>query len=926
MSDFSNNVLSDLIHTRLIDRLAYAHDASIYRVVPIGVVRPRNEADVIALLHHSNDTKTPITFRTAGTSLSGQSIGPGYIAETVRDWKQWKILDQGQAIGLQPGVIGAHANSYLASYNRKIGPDPASIDSCMIGGIVANNSSGMACGVENNTYHTMRSIRFIVPDGKIYDTARRADYQKFVVEQYPLVQGIKSCQKQLKNNPTLNEKIRHKYRIKNTLGYGLNALIDYEHPLDVFAHLLVGSEGTLAFISEVVLNTIPDPPYKSTGLVIFDSMISACAAVQCLSENGAIALEVMDHSSLQTVKYLDYRPFDATILAPGNAGLLCEFASANIETLSRMVKTAESEIEKVGGQIVAPFSADAVIRERLWKLRKGLYPTVGAMRVSGTSVITEDICVDPHHLPQVVDELHAVFRTWNYPDAVVFGHAKDGNLHFTASIDLNHANGTTQLDGMMKDLVDITVRRFNGSLKAEHGTGRNMAPFVQTEWGGVLYEMMWQIKSLADPNHILNPGVLLNDNVKTHLQNLKPMPLVASSVDLCVECGFCESVCPSRDVTLTPRQRIVIAREIQYPERTPVEIDELTRDFTYAGMHTCATDGLCAVQCPVNIDTGAYIKVRRSGQHSLLSELIASFSARYFSLVQRIFKIGAHISHFIGQEGMQFFIKTVQNADHSSQSPGKFSLPTINTKINTFTSGCGEPFIYFPSCIHRMFRSDNNRSLISDLMAIAEPLSVALSIPQTITTMCCGMPFASKGYDRAHQRMVQHTIDQLFTLSNHGELPILIDMSPCSYHIKNLHDMKNTNYDLLQFVDLTDFLYERKQLLAQYNKLRETILIHQTCSGQKMQHQEKFTEVVKSMAKNVITAAYDGCCGTAGDKGIFYPEMVSSASQNCANAFPEYPATARGVSNSRMCAVSMSAATGVKFDSIISLVYETLTQ
>ena len=165
---------------RLIDRLAYAHDASMYRLIPKGVARPENESDIVSLLNYASETKTPITFRAGGTSLSGQSVSEGIIAEIIRGWQDYKILDNGNSIFLEPGVVGSRANLYLSSYGKRIGPDPASINAARIGGIVSNNSSGMVCGVKYNTYHTMKNIRFILANGRTYDTSNKDDYSRFI--------------------------------------------------------------------------------------------------------------------------------------------------------------------------------------------------------------------------------------------------------------------------------------------------------------------------------------------------------------------------------------------------------------------------------------------------------------------------------------------------------------------------------------------------------------------------------------------------------------------------------------------------------------------------------------------------------------------------------------------------------------------------
>lgn len=923
IADLSKSISKNKIHTRLIDRLAYTHDASLYRVIPKGVVRPATENDIKSLLNHANETKTPITFRTAGTSLSGQSIGRGFIAETVQNWKHWKIIDDGKAIQLEPGIIGSHANKYLSSYNRKIGPDPASINSCMIGGILANNASGMICGVKNNSYHTMRSIRFITVDGSIYDTSVESDYDRFIGEQEKLVSGITECRKQIHSNDQLTEKIRKKYRIKNTMGYSINAFLDFEHPLDIFSHLLIGSEGTLAFISSVILNTINDPPSKATGLILFKDIIDACASIPFLSEQGAAAVELMDYSSLTTVRHLEYQPFDVGNLQLSHSALLCEFEGDNEEQLFESTHGISEGLLKLNGSLVTPFTSDAKIRENLWKVRKGLYPAVGALRKAGMSVITEDICVNNLDLPLAVQELHHIFQSWKFDDAVVFGHAKDGNLHFVTSIDLNESKGVKQFQGMMNDLVSMTNGKFAGSLKAEHGTGRNMAPFVETEWGGELYEIMWKIKSLADPNSILNPGVLLDRNSNTHLENLKEMPLVSDKVDLCVECGFCESVCPSREITLTPRQRIVINREMNMKDHSKADLDQLMYDFVYDGNQTCSTDGLCALKCPVNIDTGLLIKDHRSLRQTSFSNSIADYAVDHFSQVQWLIRGGLLSGNIFGSR----FIEKITSG---LRSLGLKNIPQWNSsikcapKIETYSSGEGDDFIYFPSCIHRSFGTAENESVINMMMDIAPTIGVKLIIPESISSLCCSMPFSSKGYDKAHLSMIEKTANELYQLSNGGKIPILIDMSSCLYHIRDDHSLKTLS--VLKFVDIAEFFYDKRNYFDQREKLNRNVLIHHTCASQKMHHEEKFISIVEKITSNISYHDAKGCCATAGDKGLFIPELTKSAGRNCAKSFNNMPKGSYGVSTNHMCEMTMSQATGIPFHSIIELVHEFLVE
>ncbi|MBT5115957.1 MAG: FAD-binding oxidoreductase, partial [Candidatus Marinimicrobia bacterium] len=508
METLSGILPDSCIHDDLITRLAYSRDASMYRLIPKSVTRPKNETDIRALLNYGNRTKTPITFRTAGTSLSGQSITTGIIAEVLYDWQKFKVLENGNAIWCQPGVNGAVVNKILNPYRRRIGPDPASINVARMGGIISNNSSGMVCGTQFNAYHTLKELSFILANGNFYDTSQSGEREKFRLNEPELAIGLINLKKEIESNSKWSEKIRQKYRLKNTIGYSINSFLDYDHPLDIFKHLLVGAEGTLAFLSNVTLNTIPDPEHKGTGLVLFKTPEEAGESVSFFKDLGASAIEFMDDESLRTAKHFENPPYDPNLVANDVTGLLIEYQKDSVEEINRLMSESKSFTEKDSSVISMSLVTDQKDRETIWQIRKGLYPTLGSLRKTGTSIITEDIAVDTKNLAPAIRGLKNIFNKREFHDGVIFGHAKDGNLHFITSVDLDNVRGVKNYEGMMDDLSEMTLGEFNGSLKAEHGTGRNMAAFVEAEWGGPLYEIMWRIKSLADPCHILNPDVL----------------------------------------------------------------------------------------------------------------------------------------------------------------------------------------------------------------------------------------------------------------------------------------------------------------------------------------------------------------------------------------------------------------------------------
>jgi len=475
---------TERLKTRPIDLHAYSSDAGFYSLIPQAIVFPAANHEIQLLLQLAKKHGTSITFRTAGTSLSGQAVTEGVLADLSRNWSLVRAEDKGTLVRVQPGVTGNVVNHTLRTYGRKIGPDPASINAAMMGGILSNNSSGMCCGVSDNSYHTLRFIKFILPNGILFDTEDRDEYRRFETEYAFLSDGILDLKQRVLQDASLTAKIRDKYRLKNTVGYGLNAFLDFDHPLDILAHLIIGAEGTLAFIAEAVLATIPDKPFKSSALLFFDSPRTACEAIPLLKRSGAAALEFMDRAALRSIEHLSHAPAFLKTLANQVSAILCEYQEESELALDERLAAATLLMEPLSFVHKTAFTTDESLRAGYWKLRKGMYPSVAALRERGTSVMLEDIAVPVNRLGEAIAALQELFLRFNYHNAIVFGHAKEGNLHFLVSQSVAADEDIAVFGAFNDALAELVINRFGGSMKAEHGTGRQVAPYVEAEWGG----------------------------------------------------------------------------------------------------------------------------------------------------------------------------------------------------------------------------------------------------------------------------------------------------------------------------------------------------------------------------------------------------------------------------------------------------------
>lgn len=908
--------------------LAYGTDASFYRLVPKLILQLDSIDEVVLAVKQCAERNIPLTYRAAGTSLSGQAISDSVLITLTTNWRNYKILNGGEQIWLQPGVIGADANKYLAPYGRMIGPDPASINTCKIGGIAANNASGMCCGTAKNSYKTLAGMTIVLADGTILDTLDPESVASFKRTHADLVGDLTTLATECQSNEELADKIRHKYRLKNTTGYSLNSLVDYVDPIEILQHLLIGSEGTLGFIADITYNTVIDHADKASGLFVFADIEATCLAVSELSKTEVAAVELMDSRSLASVADKPGMPdFIAELGEKGDteaAAILVEIHAKDAEDLDKQSAELLAIINKYSPIEMVEFSRDAQVCAQLWGIRKGLFPAVGAVRETGTTVIIEDVAFPLEQLAPAVRELQDLFIEYNYNEAIIFGHALAGNLHFVFTQAFDTDQEVERYSGFMDAVAKLVAVDYQGSLKAEHGTGRNMAPYVELEWGKDGYELMQKIKKIFDSKGILNPGVILNDDHDSHISNLKEMPAADTLIDKCIECGFCEPVCPSRNLSLTPRQRNSVFREISRLRRTdedPARLAEMEKVFRYQGVDTCAATGLCADRCPVGINTGDLMRKLRQN-HSDKAKSIANWTADHFEGMTKATKLGLGVANgvhsVIGTGGMRAITKAAHKLSGQKIPLWTPHLPRPASDVTSLKiqSVGKEKVVYFPSCASRNMGTEKNaiddRPLAEVTVSLLKKAGYDVILPEDVNSQCCGMPYKSKGFvDTANSKM--DTLQSaLWKASENGKYPILMDTSPCASLSKEALQKELSIYEPFKFV--ADFVLPRLDIVPQ----EEPVMLHITCTSRRSGLADIMQKVTETCAKQVIIPEDILCCGFAGDKGFTTPELNASALSGLSSQVPEN--CTEGYSNSRTCEIGLSEHSGIEYRSILYLV------
>ncbi|MCX5379795.1 FAD-binding and (Fe-S)-binding domain-containing protein [Streptomyces sp. NBC_00091] len=915
------------------DLVRYATDASPYRFVPQVVVIAEDIDDISAVLSYAHGRQREVVFRAAGTSLNGQAQGEDILVDVRRHWAGIEVLEGGRRARIQPGTTVFRANAALARHGRILGPDPASAIACTLGGVVANNSSGMTAGTTRNSYRTLSSLTLVLPTGTVVDTADPLADEELARAEPALCHGLMEVKGEIEADPALVARIRAKYEIKNTTGYRLDAYLDGTTPVEILRGLMVGSEGTLGFISEVVFDTLPLDRELTSALLFFPSLPAAAAAVPLFNGAGALAVELMDGNTLRASVRVAGVPADWAELPKDTAALLVEFRAPDAAGRAEYERRAAAVL--AGLELVAPvasvtnaFTSDPGTIAGYWKARKAFVAAVGGARPSGTTLITEDFAVPPSRLAEACEALLALQAEHGF-DAAVAGHAAHGNLHFLLAFDAAKPADVARYAAFMDDFCHLTVERFDGSLKAEHSTGRNMAPFLELEWGAKATELMWRTKRIVDPDSVLAPRILLDRDPRAHLRGLKTIPQVEEVADPCIECGFCEPTCPSEDLTTTPRQRIVLRREMMRQQPGSPVLAGLLDAYGYDAVDTCAGDSTCKLACPVGIDTGALMKDFRHRRHSPREERAAELAARRFRTVEAGARLAVaaseKITHAVGDRVLTAVTGAARKAVRPDLVPEWLpQIPGAAARRLPVTRRVGAAAVYYPACVNRIFGGPGGRpgpSLPEAVVAVSERAGKPVWIPRDVSGTCCATIWHSKGYEAGARLMANRIVAAAWGWTAGGRLPLVVDASSCTLGIAHevVPYLTEDNRALHAELRIVDSVVWAAEELLPHLEIRRTVgsaVLHPTCSMRHLDDEAQLRTVAEACAAEVVVPDDAGCCAFAGDRGMLHPELTASATAREAAEVTARQFDAH-LSANRMCEVGMDRATGRSYYSAL---------
>ena len=916
LHEISGFIPDERIYTDDLRLLTWGTDAGFYRLIPQIVVRSMNEDEVSRLLALADKHNLPVTFRAAGTSLSGQSISDSILIVAGKHWEKYSISEDLETITLQPGIIGERVNQILKPFGRKFAPDPASVKSAMVGGIVMNNASGMNCGTHANSDKMLLTARIVFADGTILDTSSEQSKENFRKSKPGFIEKIEQLRDYVQADEPFLSRILHKYSIKNVTGLNILPLAIYRDPFDIITHLLVGSEGTLAFLSEFTMKTGKDYPFKASAMLYFNDIKEACRAVVAMKKGPVMGAELLDKKSLESVN-------DPT--GRGLTAVLTETMANTKEELYGQIEQIEGILSAFKTAVPVKFTDKEEEYAPYWAIRSGIFPSVGGTRKPGTTTLIEDVAFHIEDLPEATADLQQLLEKHGYPDACIYGHALEGNYHFIINQSFDTREQVAQYESLMNEIKTLVVDKYDGSLKAEHGTGRNMAPFVQYEWGEKAFALMKEIKSLFDPKNLLNPGVIFNDDPHCHIRHFKPMPLTNEHVDKCIECGFCEVNCLTAGFTLSSRQRIVAQREITRIKNIPEQQERLKRlkkQYAYAGNDTCAGDGLCATSCPMNINTGHLT-------HDLRAELLPQdsigyqlgmWTANHFAgvkaMLRPVLTLADTAHSIIGTRNMTALAKGLRSVSGNSIPLWTSAMPKAYTPKATGSLKSELKVVYFPSCLNQTMgtahSSPDHTPLVDKTVALLEKAGYEVIFPLNMNKLCCGTIWESKGMPEIADRKAAELEEALYIATENGRYPVLCDQSPCLYRMRNT--MKRIKlYEPAEFI-LT-FLCDK----LEFTPIKQPVAIHITCSMKKMKLEKQLIALAGLCSEKVLVPEEVGCCGFAGDKGFTHPEVNAYALRKLRPQL-EKAGIEVGYSNSRTCEIGLTTNSDIPYLSIVYLV------
>ena len=865
-------------------RQLYSTDASHYRIVPLGVVVPRTVADLQATVQIAAELNVPITARGAGTSLTGQSIGPGIVLDCSKYLSSVGEVDvAGRRVTVQPGVVLEHLNAKLAPHGLMFGPDVATINRATLGGMIGNNSAGARSVLFGQTVDHVHSLTAILADGSMPTFRKLSGVERDAKEELPTGEGrvYRDVGRIVRDNADEIERRTPKI-LRKVSGYNLAGLLpeNAKSHANSLVPLLVGSEGTLAVVAGAELSLVPRPEQRGLLVPHFDSLGAALDALAICLEFQPSAVELMDSMLIDLARnQLSLSRTMAAIHGRPAALLMVEFFGDTVAEVEHRVEQLARRLNGVKGMSAAVRATDPALRDPLWSLRSAAVPLLYGMPGDGKPVtFVEDCAVAPERLPEFAARFREIFHRHG-TDGAFYGHASVGCLHIRPVLNLHAVADIGRMRAIMGDVTDL-VLEFNGSLSGEHGDGLVRSEWNRKMFGERMYEAFRQVKRAFDPANVLNPGKIVDAPAME--ENLRFTPGATTpetetifdyskqggffrSIELCNGAGVCRktqggAMCPSYRATLDERDSTRgRANALRIALSEPTETTPLASRWVAPVMDLCLSCKACKAECPSNVDLA---KLKAEFQQAYYAKHHRPLGHTLVKNVHRLSPLGAKfagLSNWIARRPVvRGLLEGLAGIDRRRSLPelhGEHFRKWFGKRVR---SGGQKKVILLDDCFTTFQEPRIGQAAVTLLEGAGYSVSLA--------SVCCGRAMISKGYLRDARELAKAGIAKLAGAASEG-VPILGLEPSC---ILTLADewpelVPGAAADAVaQAAELAESFLAK--VLPPVTADRQRALFHPHC------HQRALVGVSGTMdalagAGCDATALDAGCCGMAGAFG-----------------------------------------------------------
>lgn len=619
-ADLSSVVKGD-VFTDILHRAAYSTDASIYRVVPLCVIAPRNADDIETVVTYAAREGIPVVARGAGSGLAGESLGAGIVFNMTRYMnKIIGVENNGEIVTCEPGVVLDDLNKYLAQYGRKIGPDPSSANRAVIGACVSNNSTGSHSLQYGYTSDYVEVVEAVLATGEKVEFRNNLDPKESSIAE--------KCYSVLSDAHAVIEKALPESK-RNRCGYNIGGVC-HDGKIDL-ARMMAASEGTLAIFTKLTLRTVPVPPVKGILQLEFESLAKMAKSVPMIVNTGVNTCELMDKTLIDMAR--DALPEYHDILPPdAGAVLVNELSGQTLEEVQAKIRHTDAAVgELASGRTVV---LDPVQQKRLWKCRKDAGPLLFRGRSKKhPAEFMEDVSVDHHKLGEYIEGLLKIGEKYDITVSS-FGHAGDGELHIRPFLDLSDPEDIEKMMAIANDVFTLAWS-LGGSVSGEHAVGLVRAAFVRQQYGDDYYELLCKIKNIFDPNGLMNPGKIINDDPDVMVKNLRRAKKILPErvktdlnfkedeldieIEQCYGCGLCLS--RESDLRMCPVFRALgeelgssraKANMLHFWASGQLEDRDFESPEFRKFLDTCVNCKACSLQCPSGVDISKLMMTARA--------------------------------------------------------------------------------------------------------------------------------------------------------------------------------------------------------------------------------------------------------------------------------------------------------------------------